>query len=81
MSIKHNDIPIKNQHEKCRSDRFWQLEDTPPSPQLIARFPPLIVSDGSGENDAIVMGEMTKSMDTARIIGSWRREVDIPTCS
>jgi hypothetical protein len=33
---------------------------------------------GSSENDAIVMGERIKSMDMARIIGSWRREVNIP---
>jgi len=35
---KSYDIPGKTRKKKCRSDQFGQFEDTPPSPQLIARF-------------------------------------------
>jgi hypothetical protein len=33
------DIPIKPTKKERRSDQFGQFDDTPPSPQLIARFP------------------------------------------
>jgi len=37
------DVPVKTRKKKCRLGQFGQFEEIPTSPQLIARFPRLVV--------------------------------------